>query len=186
MTSQPIDNGNGKHTLVWMEQFFSQWLIDLEKFLAERDRRYEEKFSAIEKAREAAFLSQKQLTDAAFASAQKAVDKAEEAQKEYNKRSNEFRQALDDANKGNIPRPEYQAGHKTLIDRMDAETLRIQEKFEEVKESIEELRISKANISGKHEQSKADSAFNFSVASLIGTIIVAIGVIVTLIKAFVK
>jgi hypothetical protein len=167
-----------------MEQFFAQWLTDLEKLLVERDRRYEEKFIAIEHAREAAFASQKQLTDAAFASAQKAVDKAEEAQKEYNIRSNEFRQALDDANKGNIPRPEYQAGHKTLIDRVDAEGIRVQEKFEEMKKSIDDLRISKANIGGKAEQSKADSALGFSVASLIGTLVAIIAVVITLIRSF--
>ena len=186
MSSQPVDNGNGYHTIASVKEFFTRWLIDIEKFLEERDRRYDERFDAIERARESAFASQKQLTDAAFSASQKAVDKAEQAQKEYNARSNEFRDALNDANKNNIGRDEYHSGHQSLIDRLDADAIRLQEKFDDIKKSIEDLKISKANVSGKSEQSKADNAVLYSTVSLIGTLIAIIAVIITLAKSFIK
>lgn len=58
------------------------WDIDtlkehLEKILGEMDRRYEERFGASERARDAALASQDKLVAAAFAAAEKANTKAE-------------------------------------------------------------------------------------------------------------
>ena len=178
MTSRPADNGNGYHTVASVKEFFTQWLVDIEKFLEERDRRYQERYDASEKAREAALEAQKQLTQAAFASAQKAVDKAEQAQAAYNARSNEFRDALSDANKNNVSAAEYGIGHQAILDRLDRGDARVAEQFNEVKESIKNLEISKANISGKADQTNKDDARTFSIVSLIGTLVaIGLGVI---------
>lgn len=68
----------------------------LERIIDERDRQYEARFRAAEIAVEAALLAEGAKTKDAFASSEKAIDKAEEAQREYNQRSNEFRGQLDD------------------------------------------------------------------------------------------
>ena len=68
-------------------------------------------------------------TSAAFAASEKAIVKAEEAQREYNLRSNEFREALNDQNKlmaqSMVPRPEWAFAHEELGKKLD-EVKRIQ------------------------------------------------------------
>jgi hypothetical protein len=54
----------------------------------------------------AALAAQEKAVNAAFTASEKAVLKAEQAQKEYNERSNEFRGQLDDQAKTLMPRPE--------------------------------------------------------------------------------
>ena len=54
----------------------------------------------------AALAAQKELTASAFAASEKAIVKAENAQQEYNIRSNEFRGQLDDQAKMLMPRRE--------------------------------------------------------------------------------
>lgn len=51
----------------------------VEKLLAEMDHRYEDRFVASERARDAALASQEKLVDAAFSAAEKAGSKAEES-----------------------------------------------------------------------------------------------------------
>ena len=72
----------------------------------ERDRLYDVRFRAAEAAVSAALAAQEKSTNAAFAASEKAIVKAEDAQREYNIRSNEFRGQLDDQAKTLMPRPE--------------------------------------------------------------------------------
>lgn len=57
-------------------------------------------------------------TQAAFAASEKAITKAEQAQSDYNNRSNEFRSSLDDQNKlmsnTMIGRPEWSNAHEDV------------------------------------------------------------------------
>ena len=78
----------------------------LRELLSERDRRYEQRFLDQERAVVAALAAQKELTASAFAASEKAIVKAENAQQEYNVRSNEFRGQLDDQAKTLMPRRE--------------------------------------------------------------------------------
>lgn len=66
-------------------------------------------FAASEKATQAALAAAEKAVSAAFAASEKAVLKAEDAQKDYNNRSNEFRGQLDDQAKMLMPRTETMA-----------------------------------------------------------------------------
>jgi len=114
---------------------------DLRELLDERDRRYESRFAAQERAADAALAAQKELTSAAFASAEKAILKAEEAQRAYNERSNEFRDALDDQNKRMLPRTEAEA-QLAALDNKIADTAA----------DVASLRESRSSIEGSRDQ----------------------------------
>jgi hypothetical protein len=111
----------------------------------EADRRYEDRFRGAEGAVAAALAAQKELTSAAFASSEKAIVKAEDAQREYNVRSNEFRGQLDDQAKTLMPRIETENRFGT----MDA-------KVEEIKKELASLRESRSSGWGK-DQAEADA-----------------------------
>ncbi len=95
----------------------------------ERDRRYSDAFIAQKEAVAAALAAQQLAAGIINTASEKAINKAEEAQRAYNERSNEFRGALDDAQKVLLPRNEadtrFQALEEKLNDaRKDIQTLR--------------------------------------------------------------
>jgi hypothetical protein len=90
----------------------------LEQQIQDNDRLYDTRFRAGEIAVNAALAAQKELTNAAFAASEKAIVKAEEAQKDYNQRSNEFRGQLDDQAKSFITRIEISILFKAQDDRI--------------------------------------------------------------------
>lgn len=94
-----------------MKEEKTEWTLKtLKKYLDIKidgnDRRYEQKFASQDLAVKDALAAQKELTAAAFASSEKAIVKAEDAQRDYNLRSNEFRGQLDDQAKRLMPRSE--------------------------------------------------------------------------------
>jgi len=91
----------------------------LERIMDERDQRYENRFKAQETQRQSEMAGAKELTKAAFDSAKEAITKSEAAQSAYNARSNEFRQALDDQNRIQLPRVEADARFKALDDKIE-------------------------------------------------------------------
>lgn len=105
--------------------------------------------TAQEKAIAAALVAQEKQTSSAFASSEKAVMKAEEAQKEYNLRSNEFRGQLDDQAKRLMPRVECEGRLKTLDS------------------SVVALQIFQSNLMGK-------MAIIASIGGVIGAVVMAI------------
>jgi ElaB/YqjD/DUF883 family membrane-anchored ribosome-binding protein len=123
-------------------EYFTKWIEGLEHLLEERDKRYEQRFNAQETAVSAAFVAQKELNRVVQDSAKEAVVKAENAQTEYNKRSNEFRGALDDQAKvmarTMILRVEYEGNHKALLERMEFGESKLAEKVEGVESKLAE------------------------------------------------
>ncbi len=111
---------------------------------AERDRRYEARFTAADAAVATALIAQKEAVAAAFVSSKEAIIKAEAAQAAYNNRSNEFRASLDDANKSNIPRPEADSRFRAL-----------EEKIEELKKQLNVVQIGAGATAGKSEGASA-------------------------------
>lgn len=89
------------------------------RLLDERDRLYLEKFRASEIAVSAAIAASDKQTAASFASSEKAIGKAEQAQSDYNVRSNEFRGQLDDQAKTLMPRTESQTLFKSYEDKLE-------------------------------------------------------------------
>jgi len=107
-----------------------------EKQMDERDRRYEDRFSASEKAVYSALTAQEKLTSAAFVSSEKAIVKAEAAQISYNATHNDLTRKMDGQYKDTLPRTEAEA------------------KFKALEEKIADLREFKSGIGGK-DQNKA-------------------------------
>jgi len=92
----------------------------LERIIEERDRLYDMRFRAGEIAVNAALAAQEKAVNAAFLASEKAIIKAEEAQREYNVRSNEFRGQLDDQAKLLMPRSEANAVFAATNEKIDA------------------------------------------------------------------
>jgi hypothetical protein len=88
------------------------------RIMDERDRLYGVQFKASETAVSAALAAQEKQTSASFIASDKAIIKAEEAQREYNIRSNEFRGQLDDQAKMLIPRSEASALLKAVEEKV--------------------------------------------------------------------
>jgi hypothetical protein len=91
----------------------------IEALVNERDRQYDARFRAAEIAVNAALVAQEKSVSTAFLASEKAVLKAEQAQKEYNERSNEFRGQLDDQAKTLMPRPETLNMFKALEEKVN-------------------------------------------------------------------
>src|ERR1700722_3073367 len=76
----------------WFKVSIREYLVSI---IEERDRLYDMRFKASETAVNAALAAQEKAVTAAFTASEKAIVKAEDAQKDYNNRSNEFRGQLD-------------------------------------------------------------------------------------------
>ncbi len=159
------------------KQHIEGWNIDTLKeyvsaLINSNDRRYQESFAAAKEAVAAALAAQKELTNAAFASSEKAITKAEEAQRDYNVRSNEFRGQLDDQAKTLMPRTETNV-------LMQAQNERISDHGKQIETML--MRLTTLDTAGA---TKSDSkGNNMTVIGLICTVVsVVILIIVTLIK----
>lgn len=115
-------------------------LTALRELIDERDRLYSTVAAGQKTAVDAALLAQEKLVSAAFLASEKAIVKAEDAQREYNARSNEFRGQLDD-----------QA--KTLLSRVEATTefKSRDDKIEQINRDIRDLRESRSAGQGGKE-----------------------------------
>jgi len=111
----------------------------LRELMDERDRRYTGQFNDSKTAVSDALAAQKEKTATDFASSEKAIIKAEDAQRSYNERTNELRGALNDQNKTLLARTEAEARFKTIEDKID-----------EIKRDIVNLRESRADFRGGH------------------------------------
>jgi hypothetical protein len=132
----------------------------LERIVDERDRQYDMRFRAAEIAVQAALLAQKEAVTSAFAASEKAIIKAEEAQKDYNLRSNEFRGQLDDQAKLLMQRAEALGLFKAHDDKLEAmriffesrlesQRLAFDKSVENLTKEIAGLRESRSEIGGK-------------------------------------
>ncbi len=92
----------------------------LVSIIEERDRLYDMRFKASETAVNAALAAQEKAVTAAFLASEKAIVKAEDAQRDYNIRSNEFRGQLDDQAKTLMPRLEAATLFKSYEDKLEA------------------------------------------------------------------
>lgn len=141
------------------------------ELMIERDRRYEERFLHLTTGQENALTALEKQTAAAFAASEKAIVKAEDSQKDYNTRSNEFRAALDDANKHMMPRPESEQLHRAAQDALNRlreetgkaiELSRTEARVagEALSKEIANLRESRSQLLGVQEQRTAGHSNN--------------------------
>ncbi len=145
----------------------------LRDLLMERDRRVSGEFSVMDERMKQAVASLKELNSAAFAASEKAIGKAEQAQSEYNIRSNEFRGQLDDQAKMLMPRSETESTfstHRELIDRAR----------EEARGNTELLR--KEVIALQQEASKYRGRADYSIPLIMLAVSVMVGLVVFFIQ----
>jgi small-conductance mechanosensitive channel len=147
----------------------SKWSIaSLDKYLTalidERDRSYQHRYDAQEKAVAAALSAQERLTAQSFAAqekavaaalsaAERAVNKAEVAAEKRFDSVAEFRQALSDQAMTMLPRPEFDRAILALYDRLDTTSKGMTEKIDDLRSSrdakIAELATSRDITAGR-------------------------------------
>ena len=155
----------------------------LSQLIDERDRLYLEKFRASEIAVNAAIVAQKEQTASSFASSEKAIVKAEEAQREYNVRSNEFRGQLDDQAKLLMPRFEVQTIIRGLEEKLEG-----MRKAQEVQtfrfdQDIKSLRESRQEVVGQNKAEDIGHTRSFATISLaITSFLTMIGLIMVVFR----
>ena len=131
------------------KEYFDLQIQRIEEIMAERDKRYEERHIADVQAVQAALVSADKQVTTAFSASEKAVNKSEEAQKDYNARSNEFRGQLDDQAKTLMPRTE-------AVTRFDAQDKRLEETKLRYDAEIAGLREFRSGLGGRKEEFLAD------------------------------
>lgn len=129
----------------------------------------EQRFTDNDKAIQAALVSQEKAVAAALAAAKEAVSKAEAASEKRFESVNEFRQTLSDQTASFLPRPEYDANHKALEDKIDTKCKALEDKIQAL---TDRLNISTGKSSGI-------SAAWGSIGVAIGLLIAAVSVILT-------
>jgi hypothetical protein len=101
----------GEHAAVHLREF-------IERIIEERDRQYSARFDHLVTMFNREVNALKELTEQALDAMREAVIKAEQAQREYNIRSNEFRGQLDDQNKLMMSRSESMGLFKVQEDKL--------------------------------------------------------------------
>jgi hypothetical protein len=120
----------------------------IQQLVNERDRRYSERAEASALAVKDALAAQEKLSQVVNEAANKAIDKAETAQSAYNQRSNEFRAALDDAQKTLMPRQEALAEFNRVAERFDDWKKELETYKQNQAAEIRSLRESRAGYTG--------------------------------------
>ena len=147
------------------QAYFERWLVSLERLMDERDRRYEDRFTALDRATEKALVAVREQTAAAFKANETAIGKAEDAQRSYNERSNEFRGQLDDQAKRLMAREEA-LGKFGVVD----------EKIEDIKRELSKLRESQMETGGRRVQQQENRATSqWTTGQVLSTLIAVIG-----------
>lgn len=138
----------------------SEWTISTVK------EYFDQRFATAELALKDALAAQEKAVTAAFLASEKAIVKAEDAQKDYNVRSNEFRGQLDDQNKMQMPRIEAMGlfrsmddkislHQKTMDDKLTALIVTFESKLEASKLSSEKVFESIAKEIGGLRESRS-------------------------------
>lgn len=177
---------------VSLREFFSQSLKNIERIVDERDRQYDMRFRASEIAVNAALAAQQKSTADAFIASEKAIVKAEEAQKDYNARSNEFRGQLDDQAKQLMARAEALNLLKASDDKLETMRLFFDSKLESQRLNFEkshealasEVGVLRTAFSAQQGKSTGMSSFMTASIAITGIVLALISIVVVLIVHF--
>ena len=115
-----------------MRQLTSSRLQAIRELLDERDKLYSERANAGRVAVDAALTATKEQTASSFAANKESVSKYEQAQHEYNLRTNEFRGQLEDQAKRLIPRAEVES----IVKNLEEKTVRLEADIRIIREQM--------------------------------------------------
>jgi hypothetical protein len=125
----------------------------VDRRLADKDLRDQQRYDAQTKALEAAMVAADKAVQAALLAAEKAVNKAEVAAERRFESVNEFRAQLGDQAKTFMPRSEYEVQHSALADKMEAHALnlsaRIDQLAKQVSEAAGDLNVYRADVEAR-------------------------------------
>jgi len=160
----------------------------LERIMDERDRLYDMRFKAAEtavntalaaqeKAVNAALAAQEKQTASSFMASEKAIVKAEDAQREYNVRSNEFRGQLDDQAKTLMPRPESLTMFRATEDKLASAKGELERTIEGVRAAVDKNADATAKeIAGLRESRSLGNGKSEGSNQMWGYVVGAVGV----------
>lgn len=165
----------------------------MERIIDERDRLYDSRFRASEIAVNAALAAQQKAVSEAFVASEKAIIKAEDAQKEYNARSNEFRGQLDDQAKLLMQRQEalglFKSGDDKLEtmrsffeSRLETQRAAFEKSIEGISKEIAGLRESRSEITGVKVGGTDTRAIMASVISVVLVLIAIASITIAVLK----
>lgn len=158
----------------------------LERLIEERDRLYNIRFQAAETAFNAALTAQEKAVSAAFLASEKAIVKAEQAQKDYNERTNELRASMSDQAERLMSRPEALSMFKAFEDKIvsgqenseakiEGVRLNFEKAIDAINKDIVSLRESRSAGGGmlySNERSRAQYNWNIGIiVAIIGSVI---------------
>jgi len=128
----------------------------LEKIVQELDTRHTLAISSLKELAFAKLDALEKSTNAAFLGSEKAITKAEDAQRDYNSRSNEFRGQLDDQAKTLMPRIETMGLFKAQEEKAESARAALERRLDEVKSDVASLRESRSELGGKEKAVTVD------------------------------
>ncbi len=131
-----------------LREYFETKIQNVLTLISGNDENYKTQFTNAKEAVTAALAAQEKATSSAFLAAEKAILKAEDAQKDYNQRSNEFRGQLDDQAKTLMPRIETITLFKGIEDKLASIQIANEKVFDRITEDIKSLRESRSEGSG--------------------------------------
>lgn len=123
------------------------------------------------------FESADKAVSAAFLASEKAIIKAEDAQRDYNVRSNEFRGQLDDQAKLFIARSEVAGMFKSLDDKIAVMQKATDQKFDEARLALEKMTAFYANEIAVLRESKSQlEGTKTGIKDMMGWILAAVAI----------
>ncbi len=143
----------------------------MERIMDERDRLYLARFDASALSVTTALAAQEKAVAAAFLASEKAIIKAEDAQREYNTRSNEFRGQLDDQAKTLMPRIETMGLFKAAYDRMEQQREAFEKSVETLTKEVAGLRESRSEGHGNKVSTRETMSYVVTAIMLVITIV---------------
>jgi hypothetical protein len=162
-----------------MKVTIREYLVSI---IEERDRLYDTRFKASEVAVNAALAAQEKAVTAAFLASEKAIVKAEDAQRDYNIRSNEFRGQLDDQAKTLMPRQEANTLFRSYEEKLENTKISFEKTLDSVIADVKSLQNSRSEIGGAASQRGESHQTNqWVIGLIIGTCLGIAEVIIHLI-----
>ena len=171
----------------YLETIINERCNRLESIVNERDKQYDMRFRAAEIAVNAALASQQKNTADAFLASENAIEKAENAQKEYNIAHNDLSRKLDEQNKATVPRPETTALFKAADEKLAALQSNYDSKIEAIRENLtrEIAGLRESRSAGEGKTTGANALWGYIVGGF-GLLLGMIGTITAIIFHFVK
>jgi hypothetical protein len=157
MPEEHSSKPNGSPTsLREMRDYFTLWFEKMEQFLAERDKRYDERFDASTSSITNALSALDKQTVLTSSASDKAIQKALEAQQQYNIVHNDLARKMDAQYKEMVTRDQHVQEIKYLTEKIEEAKNFALDRYETNRNNIQMLQEYKGMTLGKETQGSQD------------------------------